>query len=60
MKEKDTVRTFYWSVEAVDRNKKVVYAGTFNDFETAYDKYYSFKNKATVTLRRLYKDVRVA
>ena len=59
MKE-DTVRTFYWTVEAVDRSGKVVYAGTFINFEMAYDKYYSFKNKATVTLRRLYKDIKVA
>jgi hypothetical protein len=60
MKEQNTKREFYWSVEAVDRKGNIVYNGTFNNFETAYDKYYSFKNKATVTLRRLFKDLKLA
>lgn len=60
MKEETVKRNYFWIVEAVDRTGKVFYNGTFHDFDTAWNKYYSFKNKATVTLQRKFKEFKVA
>ena len=63
MQDEQVKRNYYWSVEAVTNNGKVLYNGTFNNFQSAWDKYYSFKHiedRATVSLQRRYKEFKVA
>jgi uncharacterized protein (DUF1684 family) len=60
MKDETVKRDPYWLVEAVDKSGKVIYNGTFLDFIKAWNKYYAFKNKATVSLQRKYKETKIA
>jgi hypothetical protein len=60
MKDEAVRRNYFWVVEAIDRAGKVLYNGTFHDFDKAWNKYYSFKGKATVSLQRKFKDVKFA
>ncbi len=60
MRDETVKQSAYWIVEAVDRTGKVVYNSTFHDFEKAWNKYYSFKGKATVTLQRKFKEYKIA
>jgi hypothetical protein len=60
MKEDTVKRDPYWIVEAVDRNGKVIYSGQFTLFEKAWDKYYSFKGRNSVSLQRRYKEYKIA
>ncbi len=60
MKDEIVKRSAYWIVEAVDRTGKIVYNNIFHDFEKAWNKYYSFKGKANVTLQRKFKEHKIA
>lgn len=60
MKEDTVKREYFWVVEAVDRSGKVIYSGRFTDFERAWDKYYSFKGRNTVSLQRRFEDYKIA
>ena len=56
MKEETVKQNCYWIVEAVDKSGQVLYNGKFHDFNKAWEKYYSFKNKASVSLQRKFKE----
>lgn len=60
MKDETVKRESYWVVEAIDKSGKTVYNGTFLDFTKAWNKYYSFKNKNTVSLQRKFKETKIA
>lgn len=60
MRDEFIKRDYFWVVEAVDRSGKVLFNGTYCNFDRAWEKYYSFKNKATVSLQRRYKEYKVA
>ena len=63
MKDDAMKRDYFWFVEAIDHSGKVLYSGTFQNFNTAYDKYASFKEyagKATVSLQRRFREYKVA
>ena len=60
MKDEAVKQNYFWIVEAVDKSGKVVYNGTFQDFDSAWNKYYSFKNKATVSLQRKFRERKIA
>jgi hypothetical protein len=60
MKDETVKRDYYWKVEAIDKSGKTVYSGTFPDFDNAWNKYYSFKNKATVSLQRKFRERKIA
>jgi hypothetical protein len=62
MREERVLKNAYWVVE-VTKGKTVVYHAEYKNFEEAWEKYYSFKNhdeRATISLQRLFKEVRVA
>jgi len=60
MRDEAVKREAYFIVEATDRKGKVVYKGTFTNFEQAYEKYYSFKGRNGVLLQRKFKEHKVA
>jgi hypothetical protein len=60
MKDKDVKRSAYWIVEAWTNENKPVFRGQFLSFDMAWDKYYSFKNKANVSLQRKFKETKIA
>lgn len=60
MRETDQKISYYWRVEAVDKTGKILYNGIFHDFEKAWNKYYSFKGKASVLLQRKRTEVKIA
>ena len=60
MKEETVKRDYFWIVEAVDRTGKILYNGSFHDFDKAWNKYYSFKGKATVSLQRKFREYKFA
>lgn len=60
MRDEHVKKESYWVVEAVDKTGKILYNGIFHDFEKAWDKYYSFKGKASVLLQRKFKEYKVA
>ena len=60
MKDTDVKRSYYWIVEAWTNENKTVFRGQFLSFDMAWDKYYSFKNKANVSLQRKFKEAKIA
>lgn len=61
MKEDKVTKQEYWIVEAWTKdNAKPQYKGTFGDFQTAYEKYYSFKGKMSALLQRKFKEQKIA
>ena len=60
MNEELVARKAYYVVEALDKSGKIVFNGIFYDFDTAWNKYYSFKNKARVSLQRKFKERKIA
>jgi hypothetical protein len=60
MRDETVKRESYWIVEAVDRSGRILYNGTFFTFDKAWDKYYSFKNRARVSLQRKFKEIKAA
>ena len=61
MKEDNVRKQEYWIVEAWKGDySKPQYRGTFQDFQTAYDKYYSFKGKMSALLQRKFKEQKTA
>ena len=64
MKEEMIKREAYWIVE-LSQGEKVLYKGSFKQFDLAWDKYQSFKDKdysgkASVMLQRRFREYRVA
>ncbi len=59
MREDKTKRESYWVVEATSRDGKVIFCKEFKDFDSAWEKYYSFKGKASVLLQRKYREYKV-
>jgi hypothetical protein len=47
----------YWVVEATS-NGKVIFYKEYENFELAWEKYYSFKDRASVMLQRKYREIR--
>lgn len=63
MREEMLKRDYFWIVEAVDNSGIVLFSGTYTDFNSAWDKYYSYKDykrKATVSLQRRFKEYKLA
>lgn len=63
MKDESVKRNYYWIVEAVAHNGKLLYSGDFKAFDSAWEKYQSFKSmehKATVSLQRRFKEYKIA
>jgi len=60
MRETEQKISYYWKVEALDKSGKILYNGIFHDFEKAWNKYYSFKGKASVLLQRKRTEVKIA
>jgi hypothetical protein len=60
MKDEAVEQKYYWKVEALDKSGKVLYNGIFHDFEKAWNKYYSFKGKASVLLQRKRREAKIA
>jgi hypothetical protein len=62
MREERMKREAFWVVE-VTKDKTVVYNRRFGVFDEAWEKYISFKNhdeRATISLQRRFKEVKVA
>lgn len=64
MKDENVKRESYWVVEMA-QGEKVLYQNTFKNFESAWTKYESFKEKdikgkASVMLQRRYKEYKIA
>jgi hypothetical protein len=61
MKEDNVRKQEYWIVEAWTKDySQPKYKAEFHDFNTAWEKYYSFKNKMNVLLQRKFKEQKVA
>lgn len=60
MREDNVKRDYYWIVEAVARSGEVIFHKEYEDFDDAWNKYYSFKGKATVSLQRKFREFKVA
>jgi len=59
MRDEVIKRDYFWIVEAVDHSGKVLFNGTYENFDAAWDKYYSYKDstrRATVSLQRRFKE----
>lgn len=60
MREEIQKRESYWVVEATSKDGRVIFHGTFTDFDSAWEKYYSYKGKASVLLQRRYREYKVS
>lgn len=58
MKEDREKKESYWVVEAQSPKGKVMFFGEYNNFEPAWEKYHSFKEKASVMLQRRFREIR--
>lgn len=64
MKDENVKRESYWVVE-LSQGEKVLFSRQFGNFEHAWDKYQSFKEKdvkgkASVMLQRRFKEYKIA
>ena len=62
MRDEMIRRDYFWIVEAIDKQGKVLYNCEYKNFERAWEKYFSLKGlsrKATISIQRRYKEYKI-